>query len=104
MRINFLFEDFITKLLVKSPDKRLVGEDVKSHPFFDPIDWEALSAGEIDPPFVPESGDPLDTKYFENQFTTMDTNFSYIKMDKYLTELCETSFPDFSFYAYNPSN
>ena len=26
MRINFLFKDFITKLLVKSPDKRLVEE------------------------------------------------------------------------------
>ena len=71
---------------------------MKSHPFFDPIDWEALSAGEIKPPYVPDSGDPLDTTNFEDQFTSLDTNFSYIEMDKNLAELCETSFPDFSFY------
>ena len=91
-------KDFICQLLVKFPEKRLVGENVKSHPFFDPIDWEALAAGEVDPPFVPESADPLDTKYFETKFTVMDTNFSIVKMDKNLTELCETQFPDFSFY------
>ena len=86
-------------MLVKNPKKRLVGEDVKSHPFFEPINWEALSAGQVKPPFVPDSGDPLDTKYFEDQFTSLDTNFSFIKMDKNLKELCETSFPDFSFYV-----
>ena len=71
---------------------------MKSHPFFDPIDWEALSAGEVTPPYVPDCGDPLDTTNFEDQFTSLDTNFSYIEMDKNLAELCETAFPDFSFY------
>ena len=94
----------MTKLLVKSPEKRLGGENVKSHPFFDSIDWEALAAGEVDPPFVPKSGDPLDTTYFETKFTGMDINFSIIKMDKNLTELCETSFPEFSFYAGDPKD
>ena len=76
-----------------------MGENVKRHPFFDPIDWDALAAGEVEPPFVPEVRDPLDTKYFENQFTTMDIQFSKIEMDRQLRDLCETSFPDFSFYA-----
>ena len=91
-------QDFICKLLDKNPQTRLAGEDVKIHPFFDPIDWDALSAGEVTPPFVPDCGDPLDTTNFEDQFTSLDTNFSVIQMDKNLAELCETSFPDFSFY------
>ena len=74
---------------------------MKNHPFFELIDWEALNAGEVTPPFVPNSGDPLDTTNFEDQFTTLDTNFSVIEMDKNLAELCETSFPDFSFYVQN---
>ena len=87
--------------VVKNPKKRLVGEDVKSHPFFESIDWDALSAGEVTPPYVPPCGDPLDTTNFEDEFTTQVTNFSVIEMDKNLTELCETSFPDFSFYVQN---
>ena len=78
-----------------------MGEDVKVHPFFEPIDWDALSAGEVTPPYVPPSGDPLDTTNFEDEFTTQVTNFSVIEMDKNMTELCETSFPDFSFYVQN---
>ena len=74
---------------------------MKSHPFFEPVDWEALSGGEVTPPFVPDSGDPLDTTNFEDQFTSLKTNFSIIQMDKNLKELCETSFPDFSFYVEN---
>ena len=80
-----------------------MGEDVKSHPFFESIDWDALNAGEVTPPYAPSSGDPLDTTNFEDQFTSLDTNFSVIQMDKNLAELCETSFPDFSFYVENTS-
>ena len=81
-----------------------MGEDVKSHPFFESIDWEALNAGEVTPPYVPESGDPLDTTNFEEQFTSLDTKFSMMFPDKNLKELCETSFPDFSFYVENTIN
>ena len=77
---------------------------MKSHPFFESIDWEALNAGEVTPPYVPESGDPLDTTNFEEQFTSLDTKFSIYLHDKNLIELCETSFPDFSFYVENTIN
>ena len=94
----------LTKLLAKIPQERLVGEDVKSHPFFGSLDWEALAEGKVEPPFLPSCKDPFETKYFEDQFTNMDTRFSKIEMDRKLKELCETSFPDFSFYVGNPSD
>ncbi len=45
-------------LLTLSPSKRLGGgerdsEEVKSHPFFRGVDWEAMWAKEIPPPYVP---------------------------------------------------
>ena len=31
-----------------------MGEDVKSHPFFESIDWEALSEKTLDAPYKPK--------------------------------------------------
>jgi len=47
-------KDLLTKLLTKYPKKRLGykgAEEVKKHPFFKNIDWEALLNKEIPPPF-----------------------------------------------------
>jgi len=52
----------LTGLLHKRPETRLgCGErgidEIKSHAFFDSIDWGLLEAGYIDPPFVPNKFD-----------------------------------------------
>eukprot|EP00475_Leptophrys_vorax_P027336 TRINITY_DN38991_c0_g1_i1.p1 TRINITY_DN38991_c0_g1~~TRINITY_DN38991_c0_g1_i1.p1 ORF type:complete len:644 (-),score=188.23 TRINITY_DN38991_c0_g1_i1:94-1989(-) len=52
--------DLLTKLMVKDPSKRLGAngiEEIKQHPWFDPIDWGLLEAGYLDPPFVPKIED-----------------------------------------------
>lgn len=49
-------EDFLKKLMRKDPDMRLgIGgiEDIKRHPWFDPIDFGLLEAGYLEPPFTP---------------------------------------------------
>lgn len=50
--------DFISKLLVKDPRKRLGGgeddaKELKSHAFFKNLDWTKLARKEIPAPFRP---------------------------------------------------
>lgn len=50
--------DFISKLLVKNPRKRLGGgegdaRELKRHSFFKTLDWNKLARKEIPAPFVP---------------------------------------------------
>lgn len=50
--------DFISKLLVKDPRKRLGGgegdaKELKRHPFFRNLDWNKLVRKEIPAPFKP---------------------------------------------------
>eukprot|EP01129_Flabellula_baltica_P009781 TRINITY_DN4054_c0_g1_i3.p1 TRINITY_DN4054_c0_g1~~TRINITY_DN4054_c0_g1_i3.p1 ORF type:complete len:784 (+),score=156.57 TRINITY_DN4054_c0_g1_i3:168-2519(+) len=47
-------QDLIDRLLQKNPEDRLTDwDEIKSHPFFECINWEALVRKEIPPPFVP---------------------------------------------------
>jgi len=49
-------KDFLAKLMQKNPEKRLgTGgiEEIKKHPWFDPIDFGLLEAGYLEPPFAP---------------------------------------------------
>ncbi len=54
-------KDLISKLLVKTPGKRLGVASVtalKAHPWFDGLDWVALAARDVRAPYVP----PVDTR------------------------------------------
>ncbi|XP_067007640.1 ribosomal protein S6 kinase alpha-5 [Anabrus simplex] len=68
--------DFISKLLVKDPRKRLGGgagdaEELKSHPFFNGTNWADLAQKAIPAPFVPKITNELDTSNFSDEFTKM---------------------------------
>ena len=41
---------------------------MKKHPWFSNIDWEALEAKEIKPPFDPEVKDSLDFHHIDEEF------------------------------------
>jgi ribosomal protein S6 kinase alpha-5 len=65
-------KDFILKLLNKTPSKRLGANgsaEVKSHPFFDGIDWNDLALKRIQAPFKPKICNELDTNNFADEFT-----------------------------------
>ncbi|EEB18286.1 Ribosomal protein S6 kinase alpha-5, putative [Pediculus humanus corporis] len=68
--------DFISRLLVKNPRKRLGGgeddaEELKRHQFFAGTDWTELARKNIPAPFVPKISNELDVSNFSEEFTKM---------------------------------
>ena len=67
--------DLITKLLAKTCSERLGGglqdgEAIKSHPFFNGVDWDKLLNKEYNAPFVPKlKKGHDDVSYFPSEFT-----------------------------------
>uniref|UniRef100_A0A8C5B6P3 Protein kinase N3 n=1 Tax=Gadus morhua TaxID=8049 RepID=A0A8C5B6P3_GADMO len=62
------------ELLQKDPEKRLGGgegdaQEVKRHNFFRGMDWNALLAKKLKPPFVPVIKTPEDVSNFDEEFT-----------------------------------
>lgn len=60
-------KDLISKLLCRDPKKRLGThgvEEIKSHPFFNGVDWATLMDKPMDNVFLPKPDDELDTSYF----------------------------------------
>lgn len=47
-------------------------EEIKSHPFFNNIDWSRLASKEIEAPFKPSINHETDTSNFSEEFTQMD--------------------------------
>merc|ERR1712232_567772 len=68
-------KDLLQRMLLRNPDQRLGGgargqEDIKGHPFFAGLDWAAVYAKQIPPPFVP-SNTADGTKYVDKEFLDM---------------------------------
>lgn len=65
--------NFVKGLLNRNPKHRLGAkedaEELKKHPFFDDIDWEALAKKKITPPFKPKLKSETDTSNFDPEFT-----------------------------------
>ena len=63
-------------LLTKDPNRRLGSgptdaDEIKTSEFFEEIDWEKLSNGEVAPPWRPTITSNLDTSQFDKEFTNM---------------------------------
>ncbi len=73
--ISKIAKDFILKLLMKNPKRRLGAkglEDVKRHPFFGPdIDWNAIAEKRVQAPIKPKLKDEMDTSNFADEFTRL---------------------------------
>lgn len=70
-------KDLCKGLLVKNPSKRLGSgneeeSDIKGHPFFRRIDWNKMSAKQIQPPFKPNVNDPRLGENFDTLFTNAE--------------------------------
>jgi serine/threonine protein kinase len=98
--------DLLAGLLTRDASKRLgcgIGDaaEVKSHPFFASIDWEALLECRIPPPWTPAVASSLDTSQFDAEFTNMplvspkDTT----KEGSVSTLLAKNVFPGFTYVA-----
>lgn len=66
-------KSLLSQLLQKDPSLRLGRHgalEVKSHPFFASIDWNALLARTLKPPFAPSPTEAESSRYFEDEFTS----------------------------------
>lgn len=91
-------------LFIKDPDKRLGSgqtgvEDIKRHPFFASIDWNAILNKKIKPPFTPKIRSETDTRYIDPDFTNC-TPVDSLNPGESLGE-ADNPYLDFS---YNPKN
>uniref|UniRef100_A0A8C2L8I6 protein kinase C n=1 Tax=Cyprinus carpio TaxID=7962 RepID=A0A8C2L8I6_CYPCA len=97
----------IQKLLQKNPEKRLgAGEqdanEVKKHRFFQGIDWEALLAKRVKPPFLPSVKAPADVSNFDEEFTRLKPVLTPPQTPFFLTAEQQEFFADFDFSDWCP--
>ncbi|XP_048043772.1 serine/threonine-protein kinase N2 isoform X1 [Megalobrama amblycephala] len=94
----------VQKLLQKNPEKRLGAGDqdaneVKKHRFFQGIDWEALLAKRVKPPFLPSIKAPADVSNFDEEFTRLKPVLTPPQTPFFLTAEQQEFFADFDFSA-----
>ncbi|XP_040010616.1 serine/threonine-protein kinase N2-like [Xiphias gladius] len=94
----------IQKLLKRNPLKRLgAGErdanEVKGEKFFETIDWEALLAKKVKPPFLPSIRESMDVSNFDSEFTRLQPVLSPPCKPFSLSAEQQEAFADFDFCA-----
>ncbi|NXW54466.1 PKN2 kinase, partial [Eurystomus gularis] len=94
----------IRKLLRKCPERRLGAgerdaEEIKIQAFFKGIDWDALFARTLKPPFVPTLRDPTDVSNFDEEFTSQKPILTPPEEAALLTRKEQTVFKDFDFVS-----
>ncbi|KAM8885868.1 serine/threonine-protein kinase N2-like isoform 2-T4 [Spinachia spinachia] len=92
----------IQKLLKKNPLKRLgAGEEdataLKGERFYESIDWEALLAKEVTPPFLPSIRESLDVGNFDSEFTRLQPVMTPPAKPCVLSAEQQGAFADFDF-------
>ncbi|XP_056601519.1 serine/threonine-protein kinase N2 isoform X1 [Triplophysa dalaica] len=94
----------IQKLLQKNPERRIgAGEqdanEVKRHRFFQGIEWEALLAKRVKPPFLPAIKSPGDVSNFDEEFTRLKPVLTPPQTPFFLSAEQQEFFADFDFSA-----
>ena len=86
-------KDFILRLLIKDPRKRLGGgpldaEEVKRHKFFTSINWDDLLKRNIPAPFIPRISSTTDVSFFLKKIPNyLNTVFTRSKIQLQNNEL-----------------
>ena len=86
-------QSMITHLLTKDPRKRANFDDIRRMAFFSEIDFEAVAAKQVPPPFVPEIHTKTDLQNFDKDFTEEPA------VDSFVTPVYGSAekYPGFSF-------
>ncbi|XP_028588698.2 serine/threonine-protein kinase N2 isoform X1 [Podarcis muralis] len=92
------------RLLRRNPERRLGAgekdaEDVKRHHFFRLIDWNALLAKKMKPPFVPIIRGREDVSNFDDEFTSEAPILTPPREPRILSEDQQEMFRDFDYIA-----
>ena len=65
--ISHQCKDLLTRLFVKNPFKRLGfngAEEIKDHPWFIDVDWDAMYSKKYIAPFIPKIKNDIDVSNF----------------------------------------
>merc|ERR1712232_1223465 len=85
-------------LLERDPAKRLQEpKEIMSHPYFDSIDWDKLSAKQITPPYIPQVTSSDSTNMIDPTFTQEDP----VLEEEDTTGVAQDEFNGFTFVAEN---
>ncbi|XP_060711294.1 serine/threonine-protein kinase N2 isoform X2 [Hemiscyllium ocellatum] len=92
------------RLLRRNPERRLGSserdaEEVKKQPFFREIDWQALLAKKVKPPFVPTIRDREDVSNFDEEFTAEEATLTPPREPRILTEKEQILFKEFDYVS-----
>ncbi|KAI9228306.1 MAG: hypothetical protein DHS80DRAFT_23465 [Piptocephalis tieghemiana] len=92
----------LQRLLIKDPPKRLGSgpsdaEEIKAHPFFKDVDWDAMLQKRIPPTFVPAIRSRTDTSNFDEEFTKEPPVLT--PLHSRLTQGDQAQFQNFSYVA-----
>ncbi|KAJ1171179.1 hypothetical protein NDU88_003049 [Pleurodeles waltl] len=92
------------RLLRRNPERRLGAgdkdaEDVKKHHFFRLIDWNALLAKKVKPPFVPTIKGREDVSNFDDEFTSEAPILTPPREPRFLSEEEQEAFREFDYIA-----
>ena len=75
-------KDLMTRLLEKNVENRLCShegiEEIKKHPFFKSIDFDAILRKEVEAPYIPKIKDSTDVQNFDELFTNEQLDMSNI--------------------------
>ena len=93
-------KDLCSKLLKKDPNERLGSgpndaEEIKSHPWFNAIDWDKIANKTMTPPYQPQLDDEFDVKHFMPEFTNLQP--SPVDGENYFSQEEKAEFPNFSY-------
>ncbi|KDQ64630.1 hypothetical protein JAAARDRAFT_118764 [Jaapia argillacea MUCL 33604] len=83
-------KQFVKGLLNRNPKHRLGAQrdaaELKEHPFFKTIDWSALAAKQVTPPFKPVVESDESTANFDPEFTSADLRDMGLGADMHLDD------------------
>ena len=95
--------DIICKLLQRNPQERLGykgSDEIKQHPWFSDIDWDAMYRKEVVPPFRPNVKDEMSTEQIDSEFTNQIPTVTPTPQNAVLT-IDAKAFADFSYVQSN---
>ncbi|XP_072347385.1 serine/threonine-protein kinase N2 [Scyliorhinus torazame] len=92
------------RLLRRNPERRLGSserdaEEVKRQPFFRELDWQALLAKKVKPPFIPTIRDREDVSNFDEEFTAEEALLTPPREPRILTEKEQIMFKEFDYVS-----
>ncbi|KAG7233135.1 hypothetical protein INR49_007431, partial [Caranx melampygus] len=91
------FTEVWIHLFERDPTRRLgIVGNIRQHPFFKTINWQALERREVEPPFKPKVKAPNDCSNFDREFLSEKPRLSFSDKN-FIDSMDQSAFEGFSF-------